>query len=152
LPNGRWAISHDILWDTATRGDAPVWKAQALVDHRPIDTTLRYAPLYGGPLAADDYRAMTQIESRFEGGENATTPPDSGQLLSLVDALLAGIGRRQDIWINPALAEWLLREVLGKEKPGFRLPRSGAPHRHSPGAPHLHGGQGVSSAARRLLP
>ncbi len=33
---------------------------------------------------------MAEIESRFEGGENATAPPDSGQLLALVDALYAG--------------------------------------------------------------
>jgi hypothetical protein len=46
--------------------------------------------LCDGPLAADYYRAMAEIESRFEGGENATTPPDSGQLLALVDALHAG--------------------------------------------------------------
>jgi hypothetical protein len=65
---------------------------------------------------------------------------------------LAEIVRRQHIWNTPALAERLLHKVLGKEKPAFRPPRSSAPHRHSPGAPHLHGGQGVSSAARRLLP
>ena len=33
---------------------------------------------------------MAEIEIRFEGGENATTPPDSGQLLALVEALHAG--------------------------------------------------------------
>jgi hypothetical protein len=33
---------------------------------------------------------MAQIESRFNGGENADTPPDSGQLLALVDTLHAG--------------------------------------------------------------
>jgi hypothetical protein len=33
---------------------------------------------------------MAQIESRFNGGENTGTPPDSGQLLALVDALHAG--------------------------------------------------------------
>jgi hypothetical protein len=33
---------------------------------------------------------MNQIESRFNGGEKAGTPPDGGQLLALVDALHAG--------------------------------------------------------------
>ena len=33
---------------------------------------------------------MAEIESRFDGGEGATSPPDSGQLLALVDALHAG--------------------------------------------------------------
>jgi hypothetical protein len=41
-------------------------------------------------VAADYYRAMAEIESRFEGSENADNPPDSGQLLALVDALHAG--------------------------------------------------------------
>ncbi len=41
-------------------------------------------------MAEDYYRAMAEVESRFNGGENATTPPDSGQLLALVDALHAG--------------------------------------------------------------
>jgi hypothetical protein len=83
-------ISHDNLRDTAARGGAPASKAQTLLGHRPIDTTLRYAPLYDGPLAADHYQVMAEIESRFEGGEDATSPPDSGQLLALVDALHAG--------------------------------------------------------------
>lgn len=33
---------------------------------------------------------MAEVESRFNGGENAATSPDSGQLLALVDALHAG--------------------------------------------------------------
>jgi hypothetical protein len=32
---------------------------------------------------------MAEVESRFEGGEGAITPADSGQLLALVDALHA---------------------------------------------------------------
>jgi hypothetical protein len=33
---------------------------------------------------------MAEVESRFNDGENTTMPPDSGQLLALVDALHAG--------------------------------------------------------------
>jgi hypothetical protein len=33
---------------------------------------------------------MPEIETRFRGGEHATTPPNSGHLLALVDALHAG--------------------------------------------------------------
>jgi hypothetical protein len=43
---------------------------------------------------------MAEIENRFEGGENATTPPNSGQLLALVEALHAGTltqGQRETI-------------------------------------------------------
>ncbi len=69
---------------------APVLTVQAILGHRFIDTTLGYARLYDGTVAADYYRAMAEIESRFEGGENTTNPPRSGQLLALVDALHAG--------------------------------------------------------------
>jgi hypothetical protein len=43
---------------------------------------------------------MAEIESRFEGGENATTPPHGSQLLALVDALHAGTlndGQRETV-------------------------------------------------------
>jgi hypothetical protein len=33
---------------------------------------------------------MAEIETRFHGGEHTTAPPNSGQLLALVDALHAG--------------------------------------------------------------
>ena len=33
---------------------------------------------------------MAEVENHFNGGETATTPLDSGQLLALVDALYAG--------------------------------------------------------------
>jgi hypothetical protein len=77
-----------------------VTSIQKFLGHKFIDTTLGYARLYDGTAAADYYRAMAQIESRFEGGENATTPPDSAQLLALVDALHAGTlnhGQRETI-------------------------------------------------------
>jgi integrase len=69
---------------------APILTVQSILGHKFIDTTLGYARLYDGTVAADYYRAMAQIESRFDGGQNGTTPPDSGQLLALVDALHAG--------------------------------------------------------------
>jgi hypothetical protein len=69
---------------------APVLTVQAILGHKFIDTTLGYARLYDGTVAADYYRAMAEVESRFNGGENAGKPPDSGQLLALVDALHAG--------------------------------------------------------------
>jgi hypothetical protein len=75
---------------------APILTVQSILGHKFIDTTLGYARLYDGTVAADYYHvfarthAMAQIESRFDGGENGTTPPDSGQLLALVDALHAG--------------------------------------------------------------
>jgi site-specific recombinase XerD len=70
---------------------APVLTVQTILGHKFIDTTLGYARLYDGTVAADYYRAMAEIESRFNDGEKATAPPSSGQLLALVDALHAGM-------------------------------------------------------------
>jgi integrase len=69
---------------------APVLTVQTILGHKFIDTTLDYARLYDGTVAADYYRAIAEVESRFEGKRDTTIPPDSGQLLALVDALHAG--------------------------------------------------------------
>jgi hypothetical protein len=37
-----------------------------LLGHQHVDTTLGYARLYDGTVAADYYRGMAQIESRFK--------------------------------------------------------------------------------------
>ena len=69
---------------------APVLTVQSILGHKFVDTTLGYARLYDGTVAADYYRAMAEVESRFGDGENGTPPPNSGQLLALVDTLHAG--------------------------------------------------------------
>lgn len=70
---------------------APVLTVQTILGHKHIDTTLGYARLYDGTVAADYYRAMAQIERRLTLEESATTtPPCSGQLLALVDSLRDG--------------------------------------------------------------
>ena len=62
-----------------------------LLGHKHVDTTLGYARLYDGTVAADYYRAIGEIESRFKVQDNlAVEPPTSGQLLALVDALRDG--------------------------------------------------------------
>ncbi|MBU0493170.1 MAG: hypothetical protein KKA73_26855 [Chloroflexi bacterium] len=66
---------------------APVLTVQAThsVGHKHIDTTLGYARLYDGTLAADYYRAMGEVESRLALGEDTEAPPpSSGELLALV--------------------------------------------------------------------
>ncbi len=68
---------------------APVLTVQSILGHKFIDTTLGYARLYDGTVAADYYRAVAEIESRLGGG-SAPVPPDSGQLLALVDSLHTG--------------------------------------------------------------
>ncbi len=70
---------------------APILTVQTLLGHRHIDTTLGYARLYDGTVAADYYRAMAQIERQMALPEDAAAePPSSGQLLALVDALRNG--------------------------------------------------------------
>ena len=71
---------------------APILTVQTVLGHKHIDTTLGYARLYDGTVAADYYRAMDEIERRLAVPDDAgtTTPPESGQLLSLVDALRDG--------------------------------------------------------------
>ena len=70
---------------------APVLTVQTILGHKFIDTTLNYARLYDGTVAAGYYRAMNQVEARMKLAEtNDDVPPSSGQLLALVDALQDG--------------------------------------------------------------
>lgn len=70
---------------------APILAVQTKLGHKNTDTTLGYARLYYGTLAADCYRAMGNIESRLELQKSTRElPPNTGQLLALVDALRAG--------------------------------------------------------------
>jgi len=67
---------------------APALTVQTILGHKFIDTTLIYARLYDGTVAADFYRAMHQIERRLELVEGSSdAPPSGGQLLALADAL-----------------------------------------------------------------
>ena len=67
---------------------APILTVQAILGHKHVDTTLGYARLYDGTVAADYNRAMGQVESRLALAEGAGKPvPAEGQLLALVDAL-----------------------------------------------------------------
>jgi hypothetical protein len=65
------------------------WRLRRM-GHRFVNTTLGYARLYDGTIAADYYRAMAQVEKQLDlqlGAEMPTTP---GHLLAMVDALQAG--------------------------------------------------------------
>ena len=85
---------HQLRYSCATlllNAGAPVLTVQMLLGHKHVDTTLGYARLYDGTVAADYYRAIGEIESRFKvQGDPAAEPPTSGQLLALVDALRDG--------------------------------------------------------------
>lgn len=67
---------------------APVLSVQAILGHKRIDTTLNYARLYDGTVAADYYKAMSQVESRLalEKPESGRTPDLRGEVLTLLEA------------------------------------------------------------------
>ena len=56
-----------------------------------LNTTLGYARLYDGTVAADYYGAMAGIEQRLALPEDRiSVPPALGQLIALVDSLRTG--------------------------------------------------------------
>ncbi len=70
---------------------APVVSVQAILGHKWIDTTLGYARLYDGTLAADYYRAMNEVEQQLELVERPPQDaPSLGELVALVDSLRSG--------------------------------------------------------------
>lgn len=88
---------------------APVTSVQMILGHKQIDTTLGYARLYDGTVAADYYAAMNQVEQQLALPEDRVKePPSLGRLIALADALRSGA-------LNPAQTELVraLREGLG---------------------------------------
>jgi len=70
---------------------APILTVQTLLGHKRLETTLGYARLYDGTVAADYYQAMVSIERRLALPEDRLAPPPGvGQLVALVDALRRG--------------------------------------------------------------
>jgi hypothetical protein len=67
---------------------APVLTVQAILGHKHIDTTLRYARLYDGMVAADYYQAMAQVESCLAlEARTEAAPVRAGDLMPLLDFL-----------------------------------------------------------------
>jgi integrase len=93
---GLHVTPHQLRHTSATlllNAGAPILTVQTVLGHKHIDTTLGYARLYDGTVAADYYRAIDQVEARMElaGSTDANDgPPTGGQLLALVDALHDG--------------------------------------------------------------
>jgi integrase len=70
---------------------APILTVQTVLGHTHIDTTLGYARLYDGTLAADYYSAMAQVEGRLALPEDVlAAPPSHAELLALIDSLRTG--------------------------------------------------------------
>jgi integrase len=91
---GLHVTPHQLRHTAATlllNAGAPILTVQTVLGHKHIDTTLGYARLYDGTVAADYYRAMNEVERRLNLGPAADDPPPTGgQLLALVDALRDG--------------------------------------------------------------
>ena len=88
------ATPHQLRHTCATlllNAGAPVLTVQTILGHKHVDTTLGYARLYDGTVAADYYRAMSQVEQRLATQDDLpTTVPSVGELLALVDSLQTG--------------------------------------------------------------
>jgi hypothetical protein len=106
------ASPHQLRHSCATlllNAGAPAMSVQMILGHKQIDTTLGYARLYDGTLAADYYSAMNKVERQLALPEDtAKEPPKIGELIALTDALRNGS-------LNPAQTEIVraLREGLG---------------------------------------
>jgi len=89
---------------------APILTVQTVLGHKHIDTTLGYARLYDGTVAADYYRAMNEIEPHLALADAPeTAPPTGGQLLALVEALRDGTLNAQQQETVYALRAAILR-------------------------------------------
>ena len=88
------ATPHQFRHSCATlllNAGAPILTVQAILGHKFVETTLGYARLYDGTVAADYYRAMVQVEQCLALKEDEVRPLMShGELLALVDSLRGG--------------------------------------------------------------
>jgi site-specific recombinase XerD len=69
---------------------APVLSVQFLLGHEKLDTTLGYARLYDGTVAADYYRAMAQVEGLFDLREKRRVLFTPVEMVALLDSLSRG--------------------------------------------------------------
>jgi integrase len=108
---------HQLRHSAATlllNAGAPVLTVQAILGHKKIDTTLSYARLYDGTVAADYFQAMAQVEKHLAVAEDRVSePPSTGELLALVDALRGGTLNATQVETAQALRAGLLAWAEG---------------------------------------
>jgi integrase len=98
---------------------APVLSVQSLLGHEKVDTTLGYARLYDGTIAADYYRAMNQIKrlfalpAEYSKSETVHVPLSTpAELVALVDSLNGGTLNESQRQTVQALREGILSLAL----------------------------------------
>lgn len=88
------ASPHQLRHSCATlllNAGAPVLSVQMILGHKQVDTTLGYARLYDGTVAADYFSAMHKVERQLALPEDTVKEaPRIGELIALTDALRNG--------------------------------------------------------------
>ena len=98
--------SQDLQYQLAQRARALGW-AEARIQI--IDTTLGYARLYDGTLAADYYRAMNEVERQLELVERPPREvPSPGELIALLNSLRSGVLNESQVNIVQAIRDGIL--------------------------------------------
>ncbi len=114
---------HQLRHNCATlllNAGAPVLSVQSLLGHEKVDTTLGYARLYDGTIAADYYRAMSQVERMFQLPESRHVPLSTpAELVALVDSLGNGTLNQMQRETVQALREGILSLA---RKEGIAIP------------------------------
>jgi site-specific recombinase XerD len=116
---GVYLTPHQLRHSCATlllNAGAPVTSVKTILGHRHIDTTLGYARLYDGTLAADYYRAMNEVERQLELVEGSKQEaPGYGELVALVDSLRSSTLNESQSTAVQAIREGIL--ALARKKP-----------------------------------
>jgi hypothetical protein len=100
---------------------APVLTVKTILGHKHIDTTLGYARLYDGTVAADYYRAMAPIEKQFALPEDKQVEVSGkGELLAMLDALKNGTLNENQLELVRSLRSGIL--ALDFFEPNLPLP------------------------------
>ena len=69
----------------------PIQTVKTILGHKFVDTTMRYARLYDGRVAADYYQAMAEIEENlFQDMRGNTEHTVFDEIVELLDKLSAG--------------------------------------------------------------
>ena len=95
---------------------APVVSVQALLGHEKVDTTLGYARLYDGTVAADYYRAVGQIERLLvQSDAKKALAIVPATLIAMVNSLGNGSLNQTQRETLQSLRDGILSLVIGEQ-------------------------------------